>query len=239
MTELDTAVRPAAGQAAGPASPLEISRHVVRALAAIGQAERREVPWRHWRLAGVLPDATGDALAAPPPTVPSGGTPAARVHDGTREGDNAARVFFDPARRRAHAAIDAVAATFDTTKVREALSELVGVDLAPHHLRIELCRDTDGFWLEPHTDIRVKRFTMLIGLNREPVLSDVGTDLYDGPDRHWGTAPFGCGRALVFVPGDDTWHGFRPRPIRGVRRSLIVNYVDDAWRARRELARGI
>jgi hypothetical protein len=34
----------------------------------------------------------------------------------------------------------------------------------------------------------------------------------------------------------DTWHGFRPRDIRGVRRSLIVNYVVPEWRARHELA---
>jgi hypothetical protein len=42
--------------------------------------------------------------------------------------------------------------------------------------------------------------------------------------------------ALVFVPGADTWHGFAPRPIRGARRSLIVNYVKPEWRSRHELA---
>ena len=30
--------------------------------------------------------------------------------------------------------------------------------------------------------------------------------------------------------------GFTPRAIRGVRRSLIVNYVKPEWRARHELA---
>ena len=34
----------------------------------------------------------------------------------------------------------------------------------------------------------------------------------------------------------DTWHGFLPRQIDGVRRSLIVNYVTSEWRNRHELA---
>ena len=41
---------------------------------------------------------------------------------------------------------------------------------------------------------------------------------------------------MIFIPGDDTWHGFIKRPIKGVRRSLIVNYVTGAWRDRYELA---
>ncbi|MEQ8964563.1 MAG: 2OG-Fe(II) oxygenase [Azospirillaceae bacterium] len=228
--------RPRGAAGGGAAAEVEVAGHVAHALGAIGWATRHEVPWRHWRLDGLLPEATGDALAALPMERPDAtGAPA---FDGTREGDNARRVFFDPDRRRRDAAVDAVASALDSPALRAALGGLVGVDLTPHHLRVELCRDTDGFWLAPHTDIRVKRFTMLIGLNREPELADAGTDLYDGPDRHWGTAPFGFGTGLVFVPGDDTWHGFRQRPIRGVRQCLIANYVDDTWRARHELASG-
>jgi hypothetical protein len=32
------------------------------------------------------------------------------------------------------------------------------------------------------------------------------------------------------------WHDFRPRPIRGPRKSLIINYVTSDWRDREELA---
>ena len=39
--------------------------------------------------------------------------------------------------------------------------------LRDSHLRIEYCLDTDGFWLEPHTDIGAKLFTMLVYLSRE------------------------------------------------------------------------
>ena len=41
---------------------------------------------------------------------------------------------------------------------------------------------------------------------------------------------------FVFVPGSDTWHAFHRRPIHGVRRSLIINYVRPEWRSRHELA---
>jgi hypothetical protein len=42
--------------------------------------------------------------------------------------------------------------------------------------------------------------------------------------------------AFVFVPSDNTYHGFEGRPIKGVRKSLIINYVTDEWRAREQLA---
>ena len=38
------------------------------------------------------------------------------------------------------------------------------------------------------------------------------------------------------MPSNNTWHGFEPRTITGVRRSVIVNYVTDEWRAREQLA---
>ena len=44
------------------------------------------------------------------------------------------------------------------------------------------------------------------------------------------------GAALAFVPSDNTWHGFAPREIKQVRKSLIINYVTPEWRAREQLA---
>ena len=94
----------------------------------------------------------------------------------------------------------------------------------------------DGFWLEPHTDIGAKFFTMLIYLNDPPAGEDWGTDVYESADKHLGSAPSGRNQGLVFVPGQTSWHGFEKRPITGIRRSLIVNYVTPEWRARHELA---
>ena len=35
---------------------------------------------------------------------------------------------------------------------------------------------------------------------------------------------------------ENTWHSFQERPIDGVRRSLMVNYVKDEWRSTHELS---
>ncbi|HYZ23268.1 MAG TPA: 2OG-Fe(II) oxygenase, partial [Rhodopila sp.] len=96
--------------------------------------------------------------------------------------------------------------------------------------------DTDGFWLEPHTDIGAKLFTMLICLSDDPDSEAWGTDLLDAQGTPVQTAPYRRNCGLIFIPGRDTWHGFHRRPIRGVRRSLIVNYVEPEWRSRHELA---
>jgi hypothetical protein len=58
----------------------------------------------------------------------------------------------------------------------------------------------------------------------------------DASGRVFERAPGTENRGLVFVPGEATWHGFAKRPIFGVRRLLIVNYVKPEWRSRHELA---
>ena len=40
----------------------------------------------------------------------------------------------------------------------------------------------------------------------------------------------------MFVPSDNTYHGFEKREIPRVRRTVIVNYVTQDWRAREQLA---
>ena len=77
---------------------------------------------------------------------------------------------------------------------------------------------------------------MLVYLSKGPEALGWGTDIYDGDLARVGTLPheFNCG--MIFIPGKDTWHGFRKRPIDGVRKLMIINYVKDEWRARNELA---
>src|SRR3546814_4060289 len=81
-----------------------------------------------------------------------------------------------------------------------------------------------------------KCFTMLVYLSTAPGSAQWGTDIYDAERHHAGRAPAGFDQGLIFVPASDTWHGFEPRRIDGVRRSIIVNYVVPEWRARPDLA---
>jgi hypothetical protein len=116
------------------------------------------------------------------------------------------------------------------------IEKVFGTKLDGTYLRIEFAQDIDGFWLEPHTDLGVKTFTLLLYLSRDPSHHDLGTDIYDGDKRHVGRSPFVSNGAMIFVPSNNTYHGFEQRPIKGVRTSLIINYVTNEWRAREQLA---
>jgi hypothetical protein len=77
---------------------------------------------------------------------------------------------------------------------------------------------------------------MLVYFSTEPGAEDWGTDIYDQEMNHVATAPYAFNHGIIFIPGEDTLHGFRKRPINGVRKAIIVNYVKDEWRSRNELA---
>lgn len=194
-------------------------------------ADTQERPFRHWLLSDVLPPATYAELAALP-FVP----PAVGHESGTREANNSARVFFSPDVQAAHPVCAAVTSGLGAPETVAVIERICGRPLGGSHLRIEYTMDTDGFWLEPHTDIKVKLFTMLIYLAPETGGEELGTDIYDGEETWVGSAPFAGNAGMIFLPADDTWHGFRRKHIPGVRRSLIVNFVTDDWRARDELS---
>jgi hypothetical protein len=190
-------------------------------------------PYDYWLLRNPLPDLTCEAIAALPVAPPLDAT-----FDGRREANNATRVYFSPEMQAAHAVCREVADAFRSEAVKTAIAATRGARIADARLRIEYCLDTDGFWLEPHVDISVKRFTMLIYLSRDPQLHDAGTDVYDASPEHKldARAPYEFNSGMIFIPGKDTWHGFAKRPIRGLRKSIIVNYVAPEWRAMEELA---
>jgi hypothetical protein len=125
---------------------------------------------------------------------------------------------------------------FQGRTLTERIAERFGIELDGSYLRVEIAQDTDGFWLEPHTDLGVKLFTMLLYTSKDPSHANLGTDLYDAKKNHVGRSPFESNGALVFIPSDITYHGFERRRIEGVRKSVIINYVTEAWRAREQLA---
>ena len=198
---------------------------------ALARAEPRATPYRHWLLAGMLPGTVLRGVDALPVVPPAIGDTAGR-----RETHNSTRWFFGAGQRAQFPVCHALAAALQSRAMTRALEDHCAVRLRGGFLRIEYCLDTDGFWLEPHTDIGAKLFTMLIYLTDPPVGEDWGTDIYVSATAHAGTAPCRRNHGLIFVPGADSWHGFARRPITGVRRSLIVNYVTPDWRARHELA---
>ncbi|MGE0629365.1 MAG: 2OG-Fe(II) oxygenase [Hyphomicrobiaceae bacterium] len=205
---------------------------IVSALAASFSAgERKDVPYRHWLLENLLPVETLDDLVALPFPAPElGGV------SGKREVHNATRKYFDIENRAKYLSVEAFSQAFQDERTTKAIERQFDTSLKGSYLRIEYAQDTNGFWLEPHTDLGVKLFTLLLYASREPSHADLGTDIYDTEKRHVGRSPFKANGAMVFVPSDITFHGFEARPIEGVRKSVIVNFVTNDWRAREQLA---
>ncbi len=200
-------------------------------LCALARAEAPAKSYRHWLLAEALPRQTAHAIAALPFAPPAIGDTLGR-----RETHNSVRVFFSAQNQRDYPVCAQMACAFQSKAVTSVLQQRTGADLCGGFLRIEYCQDTDGFWLEPHTDIGAKLFTMLIYLSDRPEAAGWGTDIYDAEGRHLGAADGSFNRGLIFIPGADTWHGVAKRTFAGVRKSIIVNFVKPEWRSRHELA---
>ena len=201
-------------------------------LTSLDSAQHVRDPFNYWLLERMLPQETLKGLQQLPFEKPDGVT-----FDGRRENNNATRVYFTREAQATFPVIREMAHAFGNSETVRAIEKATGTDLSAGQLRIEHCIDTDGFWLEPHTDISVKLFTMLVYLSEDPALADAGTDVYDATPEHnlVVSAPYAANAGLIFIPGKDTWHGFSKRQIKGVRTSLIINFVTPDWRDTWEL----
>lgn len=204
---------------------------VAALLNSIETAKSSDQPYRHWIMSNCLPqDAVDSILDLPFPAPALGGV------SGKREIHNATRKYFDAENRERYPVCEAFCEAFQDKRVTDAITKKFGSKLKDSYLRVEFAQDTNGFWLEPHTDLGVKTFTMLLYMSKDAQHKDLGTDIYDTNKKHVGRSPFAPNTAMVFVPSDITYHGFEARQIDGVRKSVIINYVTNDWRAREQLA---
>lgn len=197
----------------------------------IASSKRTDQPYTHWFLTGCLPPDTADAVLALPFAAPDlGGV------SGKRELHNNTRTYFDRENMDRFPVCKAFNEAFQSEDMTRSIEKAFGTKIGGSYLRVEFAQDIDGFWLEPHTDLGVKLFTMLLYMSRDPSHADLGTDIYDTAKSHIGRSPFESNAAMIFVPSDISYHGFERRPIKGVRKSVIINYVTNDWRAREQLA---
>ena len=194
-------------------------------------ARKSATPYPNWVLDKCLPDDVAAAVTELPFPAPAlGGI------SGKREVHNATRKYFDAENMAAYPVCNTVNSALQDRRVITAIENTFATNLKGTYLRVEFAQDTDGFWLEPHTDLGVKSFTFLLYLSTNPQHADLGTDIYDNDKKHVGRSPFQPNGAFIFVPSNNTYHGFEPRRIDGVRKSLVINYVTNEWRAREQLA---
>jgi hypothetical protein len=194
-------------------------------------AKKSATPYPHWIVSACLPaNVIDQVLALPFPAPALGGI------SGKREVHNATRKYFDAENMAKFPVCNAVNAALQDKRVTSSIEKTFDTKLTGTYLRVEFAQDTDGFWIEPHTDLGVKSFTFLLYLSTDKSHADLGTDIYDNDKKHVGRSPFVSNGAMIFVPGSDTYHGFEARRIEGVRKSLVINYVTNDWRAREQLA---
>ena len=196
-----------------------VARHFCTAL---GNAQRAEDPYLHWKLSDILPEQMCTGILTLPIAPPVLGKT-----DGTRDTYNDTRAFFTPERRSQFPACAVLADALQRPEVARQFEATTELDVEGSFLRIEYIQDTDGAWLEPHTDIREKLFSMVIYFCTGPEAKNWGTDIYDAERKWVGQASADFNTAVIFIPGDNTWHGFDQRPIKGVRRLMEINYVRD------------
>ena len=197
----------------------------------LAQAQLFDTPYRHYLVTNLFP---GD-VAAQLSDLPFG-APKLEGVSGKRELHNDQRSYFDAQAMDRYPVMRAVADALQSKTVTDAVHATFHAPIDDTFLRLEYAVDTDGFWLMPHTDLGVKKFTCLIYLSEGPGHDELGTDIYSAQDKHWGRSPFARNSAMIFVPSDNTWHGFEKRPIQGLRKSVILNYVTHDWRAREQLS---
>ncbi|KZL17942.1 hypothetical protein PsAD2_02675 [Pseudovibrio axinellae] len=197
---------------------------------ALRQATRDHSPFPHWTADNILPCKTLSELQH---------LPTCQLEldhrDGQRASNNKFRQYLHGDTFIKYEVEQEISAVFQSPSIVELLSTMCAIDLSGCFLRIEYACDKDGFWLEPHTDIGAKKFTLLLYLSRS-CGKDLGTSLYSDKHTFHSNAPWAPNRAVFFVPSDRSWHGFHKRRITNPRKSLIINYVCPAWRAKNELA---
>jgi len=213
--------------------PSLIATHFCNALRS---SVRKEAPYTHWTLDGTLPyDMCVGVLVLPirPPLIDECGG-VRDLHD-----NNLKRAFFTPRLRADFPAVAAFAEAFQRPEVARQFMQTLGRDsteIEGSFLRIEYIQDTNGAWLQPHCDIPEKLFSMVIYLCTGPEARNWGTDIYDANQKWVGRSSAAFNSAVIFIPGNNTWHGFDKRPIIGVRRLMEINYVRPTWRDREQLS---
>ena len=200
-------------------------------LNSIDESEHATTPYDYWILKRCLPTEAIDEILALPMKAPD-----LEGLSGKRELNNTTRTYFDVENRKRFPVVDDFAHAFQDERVTDRIASKFDTDIKGTYLRIEFALDTNGFWLEPHSDLGVKLFTTLLYLSKNAKHGSLGTDVYDSDLKPVGRTPFASNAAMVFIPSDITFHGFEARPIEGVRKSIIINYVTDEWRAREQLA---
>ena len=197
----------------------------------LNQVKFETQPFNHWIYDKVLPNNIVNYLSELhfPPSV--------KVKcKGKRETNNFSRIFFNKENCKKYPIFRDLCKVFGSHNIISKLSQICEKDLSKGKLRIEYALDRDGFWLEPHLDIKEKLLTFLIYLSKGKDSKEWGTTIYNPDLSVYKKVPYKLNLGFMFMAGKNTWHGVPKQKIKGIRKSLIINYVNNNWKNMDELS---
>ena len=183
-------------------------------------------PFNHWTLENPLSETLIDEVYDI--KFPEGDV----IFDGTRAGDKTGnnllsklRVFITKENSFDYPELHQLVKEMQSKECTDLISKMLNRNLSNSFVRIEVIADKNGFWLEPHCDIKEKLMSSIVFVNLNDEPENLGTDFYDKKRTKVKTVPYKHNYGYFFTSGPNSWHGMEKKEIKKERRCIQINYV--------------
>ena len=190
------------------------------------KSSKYQSPFNYWIINEPLSDDTIDEIYKTP--IPSGEV----IFDGTRAGDkngkdllSKLRVFIDQNNYTEFPNLKNLISEMQSKECQKLIEGMLNVNLTNSYVRVEVIADKDGFWLEPHCDIKEKLMSSIIFVNKYGEDENLGTDFYHPDLSIAKTIPYRNNYGYIFTAEKNSWHGLEKKKIKKERRCIQINYV--------------
>ena len=190
------------------------------------KSSKYQSPFNYWIINEPLSDNAIDEIYKTP--IPSGDV----IFDGTRAGDkngkdllSKLRVFIDQNNYTEFPNLKNLISEMQSKECQKLIEGMLNVNLTNSYVRVEVIADKDGFWLEPHCDIKEKVMSSIIFVNKYGEDENLGTDFYHPDLSIAKTIPYRNNYGYIFTAEKDSWHGLEKKKIKKERRCIQINYV--------------
>ena len=190
------------------------------------KSSKYQSPFNYWIINEPLSDNAIDEIYKTP--IPSGDV----IFDGTRAGDkngkdllSKLRVFIDQNNYTEFPNLKNLISEMQSKECQKLIEGMLNVNLKNSYVRVEVIADKDGFWLEPHCDIKEKLMSSIIFVNKYGEDENLGTDFYHPDLSIAKTIPYRNNYGYIFTAEKNSWHGLEKKKIKKERRCIQINYV--------------
>ena len=190
------------------------------------KSSKYQSPFNYWIIDEPLSDNAIDEIYKTP--MPSGDV----IFDGTRAGDkngkdllSKLRVFIDQDNYTEFPNLKNLISEMQSKECQKLIEGMLNVNLTNSYVRVEVIADKDGFWLEPHCDIKEKLMSSIIFVNKYGEDENLGTDFYHPDLSIAKTIPYRNNYGYIFTAEKNSWHGLEKKKIKKERRCIQINYV--------------